>query len=562
MSTVDTAVITARELLDVLAAQGVKNIVVSPGSRNAPLLIGVSARKQFKKYIINDERTAAFTALGIAICSKEPVVLICTSGTALYNYAPAVAEAYYQHVPLIVISADRPFESIGQESQTLYQHQALEKIVKQSFDIPYYHNQECIDEETYDLAQRDFANHVANLAFHTSNTGIKGPVHINIHFGGTFNKTTEAIDKSETKIVRFVSNTSTLPPHIMRQIAGYLSDKKLMVIIGSQPSDDKLNKSLTELSRLDNVCILADSTSNVHFETHRNIEGEFFSELDEKIKSQLLPDVVINIGGIPLSDNIRNFIKNSSVKDFWTLGDTPLSLDWSDKLSNHFEISPAAFLKKLATLLTRMRNQSTLKFDYSKKWNEIFKKGAEYNSHYLSQDIWDETHIYAHLFNNIPFDCNLFLSNGLTIRYANRFLHKIPHNCWGNRGVSGIEGTNATAFGTSLKFKGMTLLVTGDMSFAENIEILDLHKIGGDLRIVVINNQGGGIFRKIKNTRDLEIREEYFCSDPEISVEKISRAFEWNYIKADSYKTLNNALEKVFNTPKTIVEIKIPSNKI
>ena len=134
--TQDTANINCRELLDVMMAKGVETLVISPGSRNAPLLIGAAARPELRKIIITDERTAAFTALGIGMVTGRPVGLICTSGTALYNYAPAVAEAFYQHVPLIVITADRPAQWIDQDdSQTLKQFGALQNIVKRSYDI-------------------------------------------------------------------------------------------------------------------------------------------------------------------------------------------------------------------------------------------------------------------------------------------------------------------------------------------------------------------------------------------------------------------------------------------
>ncbi len=133
----DTASENSRILMDVIMARGVKTIIISPGSRNTPLIIAAEAREKLKKYVVADERTAAFMALGMAMGSRRPVALACTSGTALYNYAPAVAEAFYQKIPLIVISADRPAQWIDQDdSQTLRQSGALANIVKASFDIP------------------------------------------------------------------------------------------------------------------------------------------------------------------------------------------------------------------------------------------------------------------------------------------------------------------------------------------------------------------------------------------------------------------------------------------
>ena len=179
----DTAYEYCRILLDVLEAQGVKDIIASPGSRNAPLLISCSYRDEINTRVVDDERTAAFIALGIAMVSRKPVALICTSGTALYNYAPAVAEAFYQGVPLIIISADRPFHWIGQEdSQTLVQPNALREIVKKSFDIPV---------EVKGSEVKWYVNRIANEAAILSMDGKMGPVHINIKFEGALSNVEE-----------------------------------------------------------------------------------------------------------------------------------------------------------------------------------------------------------------------------------------------------------------------------------------------------------------------------------------------------------------------------------
>lgn len=551
MAIKDTASVTVRELLDVLRAQGIATMVLSPGSRNTPLLVGAAAREDITKYVINDERTAAFTALGIAMASRQPVALICTSGTALYNYAPAVAEAYYQHIPLIIISADRPLETVGQQPQTLLQHGALDKIVKKSFDIPFY-PEDNNEIPAFDIAEK-YSNLIANEAYITAVSGVKGPVHINVHIGGEFNKAANYEETRSIRIIRNVFSNSALAPHIMRDIANYLCDKKIMIIAGSMLPDDRLNKAMVNLSTLANVCVIADPSSNLHLDRRIFLEGNISQYNDKSLK----PDVVIALGGIPLSENVKRFVQQLNDIEFWSFADNWPSLDWSDKLTCHFDLYPAPFLRIMSILLRKRIKANDIMLAYKEEWFKVFDKIEKNNAKYLNQDVWNEETVYAKLFSSIPSEVNLFLSNGLTVRYANKFIKHIPHNCWANRGVSGIDGTNATAFGASLCYRGITLLVTGDMSFSYNTEILNLSRLGGDLRIIVINNRGGGIFRKINTTRDIEIREEYFCNDPQLPLQKLCDAYGWNYVSADSFDSLDIAFAKLLNTHKTLIEIKL-----
>lgn len=140
-------------------------------------------------------------------------------------------------------------------------------------------------------------------------------------------------------------------------------------------------------------------------------------------------------------------------------------------------------------------------------------------------------------------------------------MDRLPHACYCNRGVSGIDGTNATAFGVSLEYKGPTVLVTGDMSFAYCPEVMHLRKLGGDLRIIVMNNAGGGIFRFIKTTRNLDIREKYFCADPGLPIDKLTEAYGWKYLMADDEKTLRSALHVLLNESATLLEVRADAGK-
>ncbi len=556
----DTANANCRELLDVLIAQGVDTIVLSPGSRNTPLLVGASARQELKKIIITDERTAAFTALGIGIVTRRPVALACTSGTALYNYAPAVAEAYYQKIPLVVITADRPAQWIDQDdSQTLRQFGALDKIVKRSYDIYAETGMTApCGNRTYASEREWYVNRTANEAMLTAKEGQPGPVHINMQFGNPLGNVT---DRSEAtpRVVRVIGNDSGLPPHKMRELAEELVGKRIMVVAGFMGADDSLNRAIREFSRLENVTVLAETISNLHLDGHAYMIDSLLSRLDPEERETLKPDIVISIGGALVSRMLKEYLRGCDDTQHWTLPDTDVSVDCFQRLSMHIDVPPHRFFKGMAGMMRHIisKGKAGTVPSYRSLWNEARLKAHEENSVLTAGMPWCELKALDRVFTTLPKSWNLFLSNGTCVRYAQLLLDRLPHACYCNRGVSGIDGTNATAFGVSLAYGGTTLLVTGDMSFAYCTEVLNLAKLGGDLRIVVVNNRGGGIFRFIGTTRNLDIREEYFCSDPQLPLGRVAQAYGWKYLHADSEKALREGLKTLLETRQSILEIEV-----
>lgn len=553
--------VVCTELMNVLAGHGVETVIISPGSRNTPLVQVASRIETLRKIVITDERTAAFTALGMGMVTRKPVALICTSGTALYNYAPAVAEAFYQKIPLIVITADRPARWINQDdSQTLVQPGALQKIVKRSYDIPVptFDNPVIETEPHAGNETVWYVNRIANEALITATDGRPGPVHINMQFDNPLGSN-EAMPGLDSRIVRNIRNKSGLPPHILRELAVELAAKRVMVVAGFMGSNHELNKALTNFSRLPNVTLMAETISNVHHEGHCYMVDSLLCRLTDAEKEMLRPDIVITIGGALISRMLKEYIRRHPGIRHWTLGDTDVSVDCFRHLDTHIEISPVQFFKGITNMTRYLERKGEIRpaSDYREKCSELRNRIFDNNREILRHRPWSELTALYQIFSSMPGDFNLFLSNGTCIRYAQLLIDRLPHGCYCNRGVSGIEGTNATAFGVSLAYNGPTLLVTGDMSFAYCPEVLNLIKLGGDLRIVVINNSGGGIFRFIKTTRDLESREQYFCADPELPVGKIAEAYGWKYHPATDKDRLREALEHLWQEPATIVEVKV-----
>lgn len=556
----DTANANCRELLDVLIAQGVETMVLSPGSRNTPLLIGSASRPELRKLIITDERTAAFIALGIGIVTRRPVALVCTSGTAMYNYAPAVAEAFYQKIPLVVITADRPAQWIDQDdSQTLRQFGALDKIVKRSYDIYSETGMTTVcGNKSYASEREWYVNRTANEAILTATQGQPGPVHINMQFGEPLGDTIQK-EMSPVRKVEIISNDPCLPIRQMQELATELADKKIMVVAGFMGADNRLNKAIREFAEFDNVTVLAETISNLHLEKHAYMVDALLSRMTLEEKDDLRPDIVISVGGALVSRMLKKYLRGSEHTQHWTLGDTDVSVDCFQRLSAHIDVAPDRFFTGMTGMIRHIpkRGNRDKTKDYGRLWQNVRDRSFHANCQRLEAMPWSELKALDCVFNNIPAKWNLFLSNGTCVRYGQLLIDTLPHACYCNRGVSGIDGTNATAFGVALAYGGTTLLVTGDMSFAYCPEILNLHSLGGDLRIIVVNNRGGGIFRFIGTTRDLDIREEYFCCNPSIPLESITRAYGWEYVHADSELSLQNGLSKLLSTRRCLLEITV-----
>lgn len=547
----DTARQYCASLLDVLQAHGVKHIFLSPGSRNAPVLISASLRESLRKHIVTDERNAAFVALGMAMVSREPVALCCTSGTALYNYAPAIAEAFYQQLPLIVITADRPREWIGQDdSQTLIQPGALDNIVKRSYDIPVDSN----NPDTLWMVER-----IANEAMILATSRQQGPIHINIQFGNNLSET--ATRTRRAAVVCEIKAEERIAPAQLESLAEILAGHRVLVAAGFMPPDNKLNNALAQFAKLPNVWVMAETLSNLHLPPCAYSVDTTLTAMSAAEKKEMQPDVVISIGGALVSRMLKTFIREAHPQHVWTLGDTAAGVDCFQALSAHIDVSPTTFFKAIVPAVKRANKRIEKDVDkdvdnYADKWLHIYKQAERRIIRHADYAGWSELSAFRHILDNIPQNTNLFLSNGTPVRYAQLLTNRLPHAVYGNRGVSGIEGTTATAAGVAMAYPDNTLLVTGDMSFGYAPTVMELGCLPRSFKIIVINNGGGGIFRFIRPTRDLAQREEYFCANPKVPIKGLAEAYGWSYLRAASADELGKTFDTLLKCPdNAILEI-------
>lgn len=557
----DCGKFVVRELLDILIAHGVKEIVCSPGTRNAPILIAAEARKSLKKHIVIDERCAGFIALGIAQVSQKPVALVCTSGTALLNYAPAVAEAYYQGLPLIVISADRPKEWIDQDdSQTIRQFEALRNIVKDSYDIS---DREMTDKMGW------YENRIFNDAMLNALRIKQGPVHINIRLSPPLDSLVNYDPNYSPRIIRTLYCNPLPSRDNIKILCEEMMGRKIMIVAGFMEPDNKLNRSILRLRQHPNVVVMAETISNLHLPAEDYaIDSVLAKEMKYALSAGMRPDLIISLGGALVSRMLKQYLRQCAVMnksiEHWHIGFNPSTIDCFQTLSLRIEADPGALLSQLSAGMAHLSSKNIIKFKtttYFSNWFELKRAGRGRIIAAAQSSPWCELKALAAIFPSIPDDWNIFLSNGTIVRYAQLLMGKIGHANFCNRGVSGIEGSTSTALGGALAYTRPTLLISGDMSFAHDLTSLTVTAENRTrLNIIVINNGGGGIFRFVSSTRFLECREKYLCVNPEISIRGIAENFGFEYMIAENESSLWECLAIMKKSPDIshIIEVITP----
>lgn len=488
-----------RAIASILHAHGVRDVVMSPGTRNAPLITAFRAGGRFQTQSVVDERSAAFVALGICSVVKRPVALVCTSGTALYNYAPALAEAYYRKLPLIAISADRPAEWIGQnDSQTLQQAGALHEIVKQSYNIG------------VDSRQGDgwYAERQINAAVLAAKTAPHGPVHINVQLAEPLNGLVEVEENDENAdaehfmVVREITPEAMFSVARMRELSIALaSPRKVMIVVGFMSPDAVMRKAITKLAKMPNVVVLCENISNLGGVD--GVVGNIDATLSSIQPSELddfCPDVVVSVGGALVTRQLKAFLRSHKARECWSIGYERGLVDCFQQLTMQITADAPLFMRGLASAMQIHCQPSA----YRDIWLAKSRQAKRVTTQFVESAPWCDLKLFATLLRSLPATWNLEYSNGTAIRYAQLFPDTKTHSTGCNRGVSGIDGSTSTAVGVADAYrKAPTLLITGDMSATYDIGALFSQLPAARFKMLVVDNGGGGIFRFIKSTSAL-----------------------------------------------------------
>ncbi len=531
------------EIARLLHAHGVRRVVVSPGSRNAPLSVAINRLGVFNVEVVIDERTAGFVALGMALIASEPVAVMCTSGTALLNLAPAVEEAYYRHVPLIVISADRPAEWIDQDdSQTLRQYKALDNIVKGSYNLPAF---------TSTPNLRWLVNRTVNDCIATAVADACGPVHLNVQID-------EPLDRMscpETENVRAINVLrahSDLPVNIAEPIAKSLSEGgKILIIAGFGQPSSRINSLLGRLASLNNIAVMTEAQSNVHLPSGANVVPAVdatLSAMTDEMLEEMMPDIVITFGGSLLSRFVKQWLRGGAARGIvrhWHVGVSDHAVDCFRCLEMRVDMPAEVFFHGLVRVASALSVPTS---DYGQRWRVYAAEAALAKYNFCDKVGWTDLKAMELVMASIPSAYNLQLSNGTAVRYAQLFNNGHIHRIDCNRGVSGIDGCTSTAIGAAKAYSGPTVLVTGDMSAQYDMGALAVPDIPADFRIVVLNNGGGGIFRFIRSTSGLAELERYFVGDVRLPLASLAEAFGFGYCEVSSAEDFEAVADKFFNS--------------
>ena len=537
----------AQFIIQLCEAKGVKHIVISPGSRNAPLTIGFTNQSFFKCYSIVDERSAAFFALGIAQQTSEPVAVVCTSGSALLNYYPAVAEAFYTGLPLVVISADRPPHLINVgDGQTIIQPHAFGKHVlfeanlkptkkRFPFGVKYFQKKaQILISKALDTAQQKM-----------------GPVHINIPFDEPLYETVNQPILIQSVLKKELLNTSIQISN--STLKTWQNAKRKLVLVGVKPPNSLESSIIEHLANDPSVIVLTETTSNLH---HPN----FFPSIDQLIAplkknefKQLQPDLLVTFGGLIVSKKVKAFLRDYKPNQHWHI-DNYMANDTYFCLNKHFKCIPNVFFKAL------FKSSKSSDSTYFKTWNAIKQLRLKRHTNYLKSMPFSDFKAFELISEAIPNNYMVQSGNSSAIRYLQLFEFDSSIHLYCNRGTSGIDGSTSTAVGASVVSQLPTLLITGDLSFLYDINGLWNNYIPDNFKIIVVNNNGGGIFRILPGNDNSELFETYFETKHQRSAKTLAQDFGFTYSSADSIATLNDALFTFFNdnnTPK-LLEIFTP----
>ena len=525
--------ILAQSITDLCFKKNIKNIVISPGSRNAPLTLGFNLHPYFKTYSLVDERAAAFFALGIAQQVKFPVVLVCTSGSALLNYYPAISEAYYSNIPLVILSADRPEKllNIG-DGQTINQKNVFDKNIGYSENLNqndnYYLNLFGLRDNN-----QDKINKALNFSIEKQT-----PVHINIPFSEPLYEITNSLSVNTINKLPGLNNQNIKNISSFRN--KWQNSIKKIILIGVSSPDILCKKSIDLLASDSSLLVLTENTSNVYHPSFCNKIDQLIAPLTNKELKEFRPEILITIGGMIISKKIKAIFRDNKPKEHWHIGIHDAN-DTFFCLTKHFKTIPNNIISKL------YENFKDNGSDFNNKWDLIISKRSEKHKKYLSKLIYCDFKVFDYVLKSIPSNSMLQVSNSSAIRYTQLFDIDSSINVFCNRGTSGIDGSTSTAIGAASVFKGNTVFITGDLSFFYDSNALWNNFIPTSFRIILINNKGGGIFKILTKDNNTELFKKFFETKHDLYAKDLCNMYGFEYFSSDDEDKLKNVLNDFYN---------------
>jgi len=508
---------------------GLQHVVICPGSRNAPLVMAMARHKDLTCHSATDERSAAFMAMGMAIQSGKPAAVCCTSGSAVLNLYPAIAEAYYMQMPLMLITADRPPELIDRwDGQAIRQNGVFHAHVKSSFQTGEASDAGA-EEQFFDLGAQ---------AVQSAMSGVKGPVHINVPMREPLYGA--AGESFEFPLFPLPEASGKQTEHTTIETGYFAGYTRILILNGAGDPDQALSIQLAELNKQRSAVVLSDVCSGQHaVSAFANWESLMLSATTEQ-KQALLPDLLISTGKMVLNKALRQWLK--AAKSF-----RHLHIAENGYCADPFDSRPEVLTAPASELIAALHNQinTTQTGAYYAQWAQL-----------SDAQMRKRTDIVASAFNELQAvemfleamsaePLHLHLANSMSIRLAAYCAHALGDK-WtirANRGVSGIDGCTSTAMGMALADSGQHLLISGDLAFLYDVNAFLCQHIPSNLKCVVLNNRGGGIFRNIDGPSDMPEAGTYLYTPHRLDASHTAAQHGLGYLKADSAETLSAALE-------------------
>ncbi len=521
-----------KELIDLCHQYGIEEVIISPGSRNAPLILSFHGSHLFNCLTIVDERSAGYFALGLARTRQKPVAIICTSGTAAVNFAPAVAEAFYQQIPLVVITADRPTEWINQaDGQAINQQGIYSNYIRHQCQLPVSINH---------ADDAWFVNRTINEALLAA-TGINpGPVHINVPLREPLYGKTVFPANPARKIISFQSNQTLANEDLQMLLDEIHRCDRVMVLMGAHHKDHQLHAALSLLADK-GIMVLTETLSNTSNGHFINNMDRVVSTIPEDDYPIFAPDLLITFDVPVLSKMIKKMLRTRKPKSHWHFSNRHALTDTYQSLTRKIGGNAGLTIHQIAENI----------IPKSRRFTETWKKRAEeaLNLHhqYLNRIGWCDLKLFQTLNATSFHDYQIHLGNSTPVRYAQLFDWDNSHTWFANRGTSGIDGCVSTAAGAAYGSEQPVLLIVGDLSFFYDSNGLWHKYLKPNFRIILINNSGGGIFRFLPGSSETEELEQFFEVKQNLNAQGIAQTFGLKYMSCNNELEFNNALETFFS---------------
>lgn len=516
---------------------GVTKAVISPGSRSTPLAYLLQDHPLIDCHVNVDERSAAFYALGMAKADRMPVVLVCTSGTAAANYFPAVVEAHYARVPLIVLTADRPHELRGVGApQAIDQLHLFGRHVKWFADM-------ALPEDSQPVLQH--VMRTAARAVAKAKDAPMGPVHLNFPFReplspilGEWNK-----NRHSLSVISHYSSEKTLRNEDFQFLSKKINESSKGIIVVGPMNSDRANQAIHQFALTTGFPVLVDPLS--HLRGKLGLEGALIESYDAFLKSpavkeKLTPDLIIRFGGMPVSKPLLQFLSPLTDTTHWLIDE---GTEWRDPMSavtDYIDCDEQAFINGLLPYLKDQKDDQWLKI--WKKFNTVTVE--QINNHIANGR--DEGAIVGRILKTLPPNSHVFVGNSMPVRDVDTFWTRSSApllTVWANRGANGIDGVVSTALGMAAATKEPVYLIIGDLSMFHDLNGLLVSKQHpANLHIIILNNNGGGIFSFLPQSAEPEHFETLFGTPPSLDFTYAAQFYSLNYQLLDSIHQIEEGI--------------------